>query len=180
MNVKKRLNNRGFLLVETLIVSVFIMSVFALLYTNFFPLVGEYNRYRTYDTIESVYVAHWARKIALRGLPDSVYQTAKNVGYVDVSDCSLYSKSESITLCNAFKNVNQVSKIYLTSYSTVSFKNYVENTNSFARDFREYITYLPRYVNNTSKTPNQGYYRVIVEYQHQSVNYYGTTEVYHP
>ena len=36
--MKKKLNNGGFVLVETLIVSVFVMSIFSILYNNFFPL----------------------------------------------------------------------------------------------------------------------------------------------
>ena len=46
MGYKKKSNNKGFILVETLIVSVFIMAIFSILYTNFFPLIGEYERYR--------------------------------------------------------------------------------------------------------------------------------------
>ena len=46
MKNKKVLNSRGFILVETLIVGVFIMGIFSLLYANFFPLIGEYERYK--------------------------------------------------------------------------------------------------------------------------------------
>ena len=37
------------------------------------------------------------------------------------------------------------SKIYLTTYSTTTFKNFVKDNNTFERDFREYIAYLPTY-----------------------------------
>ena len=68
MKKTKIVNKNGFILVETLIVGVFIMAIFSLLYTNFFPLIGEYERYKDYDTVESTYIAHWARMIALKGL----------------------------------------------------------------------------------------------------------------
>ena len=74
--------------------------------------------------------------------------------------------------------MNNISKIYLTPYSTVSFKNYVKDNNSFSRSFREYISYLPTYSKNTSKTPTTGYYRVIVEYVSNNTYKYGTIEVY--
>lgn len=175
--MKKKRNEKGFMLVETLIVSVFVMAIFALLYTNMFPLVGEYDRMRDYDSVEATYIAHWARKIALSGLPDSVYQTAKNTGYVNISNCSLYTTGEASSWCSSFKYANGISRIYLTPYSTVLFKNYVKDNSAFPRSFREYITYLPRYVNNTSKTPSSGYYRVIVEYQVEDAVRYGTIEV---
>lgn len=177
MKKKKRLNNRGFMLVETLIVSVFIMAIFSLLYTNIFPLVGEYDRIKNYDTIQATYVAHWARKIALKGLPTNVYTTAKNTGYVDITNCSLYTQSNAGSWCQNFKTANSISRIYLTSYNTTKLKTFVKDNSAFSRDFREYIAYLPAYSKNTSKTPTTGYYRVIVEYDTDHSKEYGTMEV---
>ena len=137
MRERKVLNKKGFMLVETLIVGVFIMGIFSLLYTNFFPLIGEYERYKDYDTVESTYIAHWARMVALKGLPDSSYNTAKNKGYLDITDCSLYTTSDGQNSCAAFKTMNNVSKIYLTPYSTSTFKSFVKDNNSFSRSFRE-------------------------------------------
>ena len=178
MRERKVLNKKGFMLVETLIVGVFIMGIFSLLYTNFFPLIGEYERYKDYDTVESTYIAHWARMIALKGLPDSSYNTAKNKGYLDITDCSLYTTSDGQQNCAAFKTMNNVSKIYLTPYSTSTFKSFVKDNNSFSRSFREYIAYLPTYSKNTSKTPTSGYYRVIVEYVSDNTYKYGNIELY--
>ena len=178
MNEKKILNNTGFILVETLIVGVFIMGIFSLLYTNFFPIIGEYERYKDYDTVESTYIAHWGRMIALKGLPESVYTTASTDGYVDIGNCSLYSDINMQNYCSAFINTNNISKIYLTSYSTVAFKNFVNDNTSFSRSFREYIAYLPTYSKNTSKTPETGYYRVIVEYVSNNTYKYGNIELF--
>ena len=179
MKKKKVFNEKRFILVETLIVGVFIMGIFSLLYTNIFPLIGEYERYRDYDTVESIYIAHWARMIALKGLEDSSYATASTTGYLDISNCSLYTISDGVNSCLAFKTINNVSKIYLTPYSTLIFKNYVKQDNApFTRNFKEYISYLPTYSKNTSKTPATGYYRVIVEYVSNNTYKYGTIEVF--
>lgn len=179
MKNKKVLNNRGFILVETLIVAVFIMGIFSLLYANFFPLIGEYERYKNYDTVEAIYVAHWARMIAIKGLPNSIYNTVENNGYLDITDCSLYTESNKEADCSAYKTMNSISKIYLTPYSTSVFKDYVRRDDSpFTRSFKEYIAYLPTYSKNTSKTPATGYYRVIVEYISNDTYKYGTIEVY--
>ena len=177
MKKKKIVNEKGFMLVETLIVSVFVMGIFTLLYTNFFPLIGEYERYRNYDSVEATYIAHWARMIALKGLPDSIYNEVNTTGYKDISDCNLYTERDGITSCGGFKTVNNVSKIYLTTYSTVKFKNYVKDNSSYDRSFQEYIAYLPAYSKNTNKTPANGFYRVIVEYVSNNAYKYGTREV---
>ena len=176
MKMKKKVNNKGFMLVETLIVTVFVMGVFTLIYTNYFPLVGEYERYKDYDTVESTYITYWAKAIATKGLPDSVYNEVSSTGYKDVSDCNLYTDNSAASDCFAYKAVNNITKIYLTTYDTTKFKNYIKDNSLYARDFQEYIAYIPTYSRNTSKA---SYYRVIVEYDKDFVHQYGNMEVYH-
>ena len=43
----KKLNNKGFILAETLVVTVFLMIIFTMLYTNYYPLMGEYQKRET-------------------------------------------------------------------------------------------------------------------------------------
>ena len=57
--MKKKLNNGGFVLVETLIVSVFVMSIFSILYNNFFPLMGEYEKREVYVDVDAKYATFW-------------------------------------------------------------------------------------------------------------------------
>lgn len=175
MKLLKKLNNRGFMLVETLITTVFIMVIFSLIYTNLMPFVAEYERMENYDTVESVYVAHWARKIVLDGLPDSYFNTAQINGYVRLDTNSF--NADMRDLFNGYVTANGVEQVYLTTYNTEKFKEYVDDNNNFERDFREYIAYMPSYKNNEAK---QNYYRVIVEYHgylESDVNSYGTIEV---
>lgn len=171
----KIVNKKGFMLVETLIVSVFILGIFSLLYTNFIPLMGEYERLRNYDTVEATYIAYWGREIALKGLPNSIYNEVATTGYKDVSDCNLYTENSASYDCSAYKVINNIDKIYLTAYSTTSIKEEVDNGN-YKRDFTEYINYLPTYSKNTSRTPANGYYRVIIEYQSDGEHRYGNME----
>lgn len=178
MKNKKVLSKKGFMLVETLIATVFVASIFSLLCMNLFPLVGDYERIRNYNTVESIYMAHWARVNALNGLPNDSYDTVKDLGYLDITDCSLYSNEDFSMDCAAFKTINNVSKIYLTSYSTEKLKEEVRDNNSYSRRFRDYISYLPTYSKNTSKTPSSGYYRVIIEYTSNDSYKYGTIELY--
>ena len=58
----KKLNNQGFALVETLIVSVFVLGIFTLVYVNYYPLIGEYEKRENYDAIESVYKTNTLKK----------------------------------------------------------------------------------------------------------------------
>ena len=59
----KKLNNKGFILAETLIVCVFLMLMFTMIYTNYFPIIGEYEKRENYDDVDGKYVAYWVKKL---------------------------------------------------------------------------------------------------------------------
>ena len=43
--------------------------------------------------------------------------------------------------CGNYKTVNEINKIYLTTYNLEKFKNAVENNTTYRREFKEYIDY---------------------------------------
>ena len=70
----KNLNNRGFGLVETLIVSVFVMGIISLVFVNFYPLIGEYEKREVYDDVDGKYAAYWMKTL----FEDFVHNLAKS------------------------------------------------------------------------------------------------------
>lgn len=60
---KIKLNNKGFMLVETLIVAVFSMAIFSIIYTNYYPIMAEYERREVFDDIDGKYAVYWMKKI---------------------------------------------------------------------------------------------------------------------
>ena len=56
---------KGFMLLETLVVTVFIATLFAFIYQNTIPLFGEYKQRMKYDDIDSVYAADLFRQMLL-------------------------------------------------------------------------------------------------------------------
>lgn len=42
-------------------VTVFVAAVFSVIYINFYPLVGEYERRDFYDDLDSKYGAYWIK-----------------------------------------------------------------------------------------------------------------------
>ncbi len=178
MKIIKKINNKGFMLAETLIVSIFVMGVFSMLYVNVLPLIAEYEKYKNYNTVEATYNAHWARKIVLDGLEDNSFTTARNNGYLDVSDCSLYTKNNMTDWCDNFKAVNDITKIYLTSYSEEKLKSYVKSSDSYTREFKDYISYIPTYSKNSTKVNDSKYFHVIIEFSKGDIHNYGIMEVH--
>ena len=59
----KKINNKGFVLAETLVVTVFLMILFTMIYSNFYPLIGEYEKRENYDDVDGKYVSYWMKKL---------------------------------------------------------------------------------------------------------------------
>ena len=63
MEKMKKNSNKGFVLAETLVTTVFLMIIFTMIYSNFYPLIGEYEKRENYDTADGKYAAYWMKKI---------------------------------------------------------------------------------------------------------------------
>jgi len=169
----KSLGSKGFVLVETLIVSLFIMGIFTFIYTNLFPLIGEYERRENYDDINTKYTAHHYRMMILQ---DTNYHDITNLNgapYKDLTDaCSLF---QNVSYCGAFKTHFGITRAYLTEYNLTNFKNTIKNTALIGEkgtygNFQKYVEYLPTYQNN--EKPD--YLHLIIETSDGS---YGIIEV---
>lgn len=80
----KKLNSKGFILAETLIVTVFLMVIFTMIYANFYPLVGEYEKRENYDDVDGKYTAYWVKKI--------IESNSYSLSTVDPQDISTMNK----------------------------------------------------------------------------------------
>ena len=94
--MKKLKNNRsGFVLAETLVVTVFLMIIFGVIYSNFYPLIGEYEKRETYDDIDGKYAAYWIKRL----IEDGSYQLNLNLG----ADAAFKTKGYARFECDGFK-----------------------------------------------------------------------------
>ena len=78
----KKINKKGFVMAETIIVSVFVMTIVSFLIMNALPLIGEYERIANYDTLESKYNANLIRKMIL--MSDEKSDAGERKVYKDV------------------------------------------------------------------------------------------------
>ena len=125
----KNINNHGFVLAETLVVTVFLMTLFAMIYSNFFPLVGEYEKRETYDDVDSKYGIYWLKSMiesaAYDITGDAVREKSFNdYGYVRFN-CQDLTEKDSKTVCLDLVKALQINgcdkngnncDIFVTSY----------------------------------------------------------------
>ena len=185
----KKLNNKGFVMTETLVVAVFIMGIFGIMYNNYYPLIGEYERREVFDDVDSKYGAFWVKRFIQHSsynLTLDMRNAINNNGYTMFSCNNItndYRKTMCIKLIRELevKDYGAQPKIYITKYNLETFKNYVKADTDYATfsgGFSDYVNFLPIY-----KVPslNDAPYRVLIEFERNKngVNYstYSTIEV---
>ncbi len=154
----KKLNTKGFALVETLIVSVFVMVIFVLLYTNFYPLIGEYEKREGYDTISGVYKADIIKRFFSNS--GITIQNKSVIGdTIKKLDCNSTSDSGE---CNSLINNLNVDGLYVSKYKCKIDLNTIPGSDE---GLKEYIKY--KGLNDASNISNSyNYdYRIIVKYK---------------
>lgn len=165
--MKKKMNNKGFALVETMVCAVFVCAIFMILISNYYPLLGKIQRYQNYDETESKYIAYHLSRLIEKNT--NIFNREPN-GYVEVfSDiCSNFGalKKEQ---CNSFVKYANISKVYYTTYSTKDLKDHISSIDC-SRAFELYVKYIPSHQatssivdDTTHKTKEQEYNRLIIE-----------------
>lgn len=185
----KKINNKGFVMTETLVVAVFIMGIFGIMYNNYYPLIGEYERREVFDDVDSKYGAFWVKRFIQHSsynLSLDMRNAINNNGYTMFS-CDNITNDYRKTMCKKLvrelevKDYSSQPKIYITKYNLETFKNYVKADTDYATfsgGFSDYVNFLPIY-----KVPslNDAAYRVLIEFERNKngVNFttYSTIEV---
>ncbi len=147
----KLLNKKGFILVETLVVTLFIMTLFMLVYQNLVPSIGKYEAMENYDDIDSVYASNLFKKTLLRyGNTDYIDSYLANHTYLDITDCSninVYKNSDYCLFIKDFLDISEDDYIFITKYDIKDFRNEVKNNELFDSGkfsgFKDYISTIP-------------------------------------
>lgn len=93
----KKSNNKGFMMAELLAVIVVVLVVFTVLYTNFLPTKGEYEKRIEYNDLDSMYSLYYLRFYILKSIRNNNSKVAlNNNGYEDL----LVKDSEGNITCN--------------------------------------------------------------------------------
>lgn len=160
----KKINKKGFVLAEAIVVGIFVLSLFTFLFTNIIPLIGEYEANEKYDTIDGVYNANLVRSMIMND------NNAISVLQLNGQPYKYYSATG---LCNALNYKNMclklvgkdylnIKNVYITWYRTEKIKTASKgNVSNFTRAAREYIEHLESF-NQPSGTTYNYYKRLII------------------
>ena len=143
----KLLNKKGFILVETLIVTLFVLTLFILVYQNLVPSLGEYERMSSYDDVDSVYATNLFKQSLLRyGNMDYITSYLTNHTYLDISNCNDQKIYKNSNYCDKLKKTLSISDndyIFITDYNIKKFRSEVKTNDFFdsgkLSNFRNYV-----------------------------------------
>lgn len=142
----KKLNSKGFVLAETLVVAVFLMAIFTLIFTNYYPLMGEYEKRETYDDVDGKYAIYWIKRMiedTSYSIPTGAENFFKDNGYIRFECKNVSTDNEKQTMCRNLVKALEVKgcnsegnhcEIYITTYrigevnNPKMFKNVLKST----------------------------------------------------
>lgn len=167
----KKIKNDGFVLVETIVVAVIVLSIFMMIYENLVPAIGESEVRLHYDDVDTVYAANvFKNLLASDDGFDILMGQAKTNGYVDLTNCNVYSTEKTKNMCEALKTefgVTGENRIYLVSSSLDS----VLGVSDLPRGLYEYINYLK----DSNELDNRAGYTLLLSRTITFINRYDET-----
>lgn len=197
---KVRLTNRGFVMVETLIVAVFVATIFSIIYSNLYPIMAEYEKREVFDDVDGKYGTYWFKKIIQSEQVNftPILEDINNNSYhkFDCNTDILPEYATTKSMCNGLIEKLQVARrddtgnvtgtgapcIYITKFRLTDFQEKAKNevdTGIFSGSLPEYLNFLPEY--KRIKSLNGADYRLIIEYHRTKDNNdyyaYSTIEV---
>lgn len=177
----KRINSRGVVLLETLIVSIFVMTIFIFVYRNTVPMIGQYEKLETFDDVDSVYAANLVKNLVITNISsDYIDETLlATASYADISDCNdttLYTDSNYCTKLKQNLHIEDTDIMYITRYNVTDLDKFRKDINSEENDylfaggdlgkFRDYLKTVANsesfYNPNSEDNKIFGLYRVFI------------------
>ena len=152
-------NNKGFVLVESIVVAIFVLGFLTFLAVNILPLVGNYEAAINNDNVESRYEAHLIRKMLLKDnfcnsssllkmssktiynhfVDDQICDYLENKRYCRELFSEKYLNVKEILIIDS--SAQDIKNLTKAEYSTIGtdVKEYTEYVDTVSREMREYI-----------------------------------------
>lgn len=182
----KKLNNKGFILAETLVVSVFLMIMFTMIFSNYLPIIAEYEKRETYDDVDGKYTAYWFKRLIETGYTldlNTLSELSPGKYYHRFSCDEVTELNSQQAMCKqlvkefeiAGRESTEGCHIYITNYNIENFQKWLEtndlegDTNSHEKD---YILSLPKFSIPHGEVPATHRVIVVVHHTRDNNDYY--------
>lgn len=147
------MKKNGFVLVETLIATALLATIFTILYMQFININDKYKSSYTNNSVDNMYGINNIKSYILSNGYNNLVPLEN---YVDITLCpSLYFTNT--TQCENLLNVLEINQVLFSNDNMSQIKNYMLNDISISDNFKKFIKRF-----NTPTIENG--YRILVEF----------------
>lgn len=137
----KKMKNLGFMLAETLIVSVVVMGVLIVMYVQFNNINKNYNLTFNYNSANNLYSVKNINDYLLTEDLSNIKKSLGNNLYIDITNCSLSYYSETYYCQNLYELLN-VKQILFTNEDVTRLKANISENNDLSEEMKSFINYI--------------------------------------
>jgi len=130
----KKIDNRGFMLVETLLVTSFVAGVLIYLFVQFSNLGQKYQNSYDYNPVEDLYALEDIKDyiksdtVALEGIGTSLEEKS----YIDITDCSIFTSKNYCKKLFELENIDSI-VVSLNQVNSSEYSKYNEGFKEFVK-----------------------------------------------
>lgn len=150
----KKKKNKGFMLAETLVVTIFVAGILIFLYLQISNLTKSYEQSYKYNTVEGLYTLEDIKNYILNDVSALNYikENIDDLEYIDIKNCGIFTNKED---CLLLLQSAKVESIFVA-------KNLIRpnSINDYNQEFRDFI-------NKINQEGNQEY-RIVASFDNST------------
>jgi hypothetical protein len=174
----KNLSKKGFMLVETLVVSVFVVGALMFMYIQFQKIRTSYETSFKYNTINSLYAVNNIREYILSNGFENLVTNLGSNGYLDLTSCPSSFLTETnycmqlLTTLNVLdpEGVGNINKVIFAKEDLIDLRAYLSSTPSSG-----FSEEMKRFINGLKVDNDNNKYRLLVQFND---NTYASLKIY--
>ena len=153
----KKSNKKGFILAETIAVSVVIMTSLVIVYTQFMTISKSYARTFTYNSVNNLYLVNNVKEYIKDDGISKLIEALNGINYIDITSCPTDYFIEYL-YCRSLVENSNIKQIIFTKQNLETLENNLDG--NFSEKMKQFIKSI-----NYDDASN---YRVIVEFNDET------------
>lgn len=150
-------NKKGFVLAETIVISVVVITALIIIYTQFVSVNNSYYRSFNYNNVNNLYLVNQVKTFINNSNGSSIYSIIDDENlYIDITECDDFIE---YMYCENLIDTINAKRVIISKNDTTDL---ISNIESY--DFSEI---MKNYIKN-SKSNEEGY-RIIVEFNDSTI-----------
>ena len=138
-------NSKGFMLIDTLIVSITVSAILIYLYFQFSNVNDSYNKSFMYNTVEGLYAGADIKENILYNGKDEIYSNINSNSFTDLSNCPA-TYYNNIEYCQMLYETLNIKTVLVTKSNLNNIKSAMDsnqNKNTYDETIRDLINKSP-------------------------------------